>query len=174
MKTKRCCVCNKTKSREEFYKNNRAKDGLASRCKRCQDGYHEEWRKNPQNLETARKRARDHYDKDRLAKRKYSVMSQTNHKRRALDLLGGCCQLCGEDHPATLQFHHRDPSTKLFNLSTKTIAQTRKFPWEMIEAEVAKCDLLCGNCHAKHHSLLTSVNGQWVVDDDKIKDITCL
>jgi hypothetical protein len=72
-------------------------------------------------------------------------------KIEAVALLGGVCQACGEDHPATLQFHHRDPSTKLFGISTKVLATPKKFPWEVVVAEIEKCDLLCANCHAKHH-----------------------
>jgi len=32
---KRCCVCAKTKSVNEFYKNRSRKDGIESRCKEC-------------------------------------------------------------------------------------------------------------------------------------------
>jgi hypothetical protein len=88
-----------------------------------------------------------------------------------MEYLGGSCQVCGENHPAACQFHHRDPSTKLFNITTKILVLTKKYPWDMIEAELDKCDLLCGNCHAKHHSVLTNVDGQWVIDNEKIKEL---
>jgi DNA-binding transcriptional ArsR family regulator len=58
---------------------------------------------------------------------------------------GGCCRRCGfAEHPAALQFHHVDPTTKAFNLSsqgvTRSLAKAR--------AEARKCVLLCANCHA--------------------------
>jgi hypothetical protein len=58
------------------------------------------------------------------------------------------CQVCGEDHPATIQFHHRDPSEKEVDISR--VAQN--WGWERLMKEVAKCDILCANCHAKLHS----------------------
>jgi hypothetical protein len=58
------------------------------------------------------------------------------------------CAQCGENHPATLQFHHRDPQKKDFNLSE---AVREGYSIERIKREVAKCTVLCANCHAKEH-----------------------
>lgn len=63
------------------------------------------------------------------------------------------CERCGENHPATLDFHHRDPATKeigLWELQRKSWGKDR------ILAEIAKCEVLCANCHRKHHSSLDS------------------
>src|SRR5262245_28109113 len=58
------------------------------------------------------------------------------------------CKDCSETHPAVLQFHHVNPSTKLIRVS-HTIATN--LPRRLIEAEIAKCIVLCANCHAKRH-----------------------
>ena len=58
------------------------------------------------------------------------------------------CAQCGENHPATLQFHHRDPRKKEFNLAK---AVSDGYSIERINKEVAKCTVLCANCHAKEH-----------------------
>jgi len=67
-------------------------------------------------------------------------------KRQLVEEAGGDCVLCGfKAHPAALQFHHLDPSTKRFHLSqgglTRSIARVR--------GEAKKCMLLCANCHAQ-------------------------
>jgi hypothetical protein len=58
------------------------------------------------------------------------------------------CTHCGENHPATLQFHHRDPQKKEFNIAQ---AFREGYSIERIEKEIAKCTVLCANCHAKEH-----------------------
>ena len=58
---------------------------------------------------------------------------------------GGCIR-CGESDLACLDFHHRDPSEKEGH-----IGYIRRFSIERIKAEIAKCDVLCANCHRKHH-----------------------
>ena len=52
------------------------------------------------------------------------------------------CIMCGETNSNRLHFHHRDPSTKLFNIGNRG-----HYPMDVIMAEVAKCDVLCGTCH---------------------------
>lgn len=58
------------------------------------------------------------------------------------------CQKCDETHPATLQFHHLDPSTKSFSIN-RAVMKCRS--WDEIESEIEKCIVLCANCHAKLH-----------------------
>lgn len=67
-------------------------------------------------------------------------------KRQLVNEAGGKCRLCGfAEHPAALQFHHLDPSTKEFHLSDRGL--TRGITRMRSEAE--KCVLLCANCHAQ-------------------------
>lgn len=58
------------------------------------------------------------------------------------------CTICGESRPACLTFHHRDPTEKLIEVS---ILVTRHNKRERVLAEIAKCDVLCANCHADLH-----------------------
>lgn len=58
------------------------------------------------------------------------------------------CAYCGENHPATLHFHHRDPEKKDFSLAE---AVNYGYSIERIKREIAKCIVLCANCHAKEH-----------------------
>lgn len=59
------------------------------------------------------------------------------------------CGKCGENHPACLDFHHRDPKTKLFTISHAT--RHHIYSWETILVEIDKCDVICSNCHRKEH-----------------------
>ncbi len=56
----------------------------------------------------------------------------------------GGCRECPEKDPACLDFHHRRPETKSFNIgATCNVARER------VKAEMCKCDVLCANCHRK-------------------------
>lgn len=58
-----------------------------------------------------------------------------------------CCQSCGYSKcPDALVFHHRDPAAKLFSVA---VYGNRSLV--AVQAEIAKCDLLCSNCHAELH-----------------------
>lgn len=66
-------------------------------------------------------------------------------KAKLVALAGGKCLDCGGVFPSVCyDFHHRDRSTKLFELSGMHLV-TNAEP-ELLE-ELAKCDLLCSNCH---------------------------
>lgn len=61
------------------------------------------------------------------------------------------CLHCGEDHPATLDWHHEDPNTKEVNIATVIRLGWSK---KRIEVEISKCIVLCANCHRKLHASL--------------------
>lgn len=58
------------------------------------------------------------------------------------------CVKCGENHPATLDFHHvvRHPDNKKISALTRA----RQYTAAMNEIR-EKCIVLCSNCHRKHH-----------------------
>lgn len=58
----------------------------------------------------------------------------------------GCVE-CGYRKSAyALDLHHRDPDTKEF-----TVGHNFSLAKERFCAEVAKCDVICRNCHAELH-----------------------
>ena len=59
------------------------------------------------------------------------------------------CKKCGENHPACLSFHHRDPKQKKGRMMH--LISNAGWGWEKLLTEIAKCDILCENCHRKLH-----------------------
>jgi hypothetical protein len=59
------------------------------------------------------------------------------------------CARCGEDHPACIVFHHLDPNEKEIMISD---AIRLGYGRKRVLAELAKCEVLCANCHTKHHA----------------------
>lgn len=86
-----------------------------------------------------------------LRKRKAAIIAKWKADRG--------CKRCGETHPATLDLHHRDPATKNPRLKRKNASTTRRtggYFWRDLSVrdlgdELAKCDVICANCHRKHH-----------------------
>lgn len=71
-----------------------------------------------------------------------------NLKLMAIERKGGKCEKCGyKKYYGALEFHHRDPAKKKFDLSTKGLTRS----WDRIRKEVNKCLLLCANCHRETH-----------------------
>jgi hypothetical protein len=60
------------------------------------------------------------------------------------------CELCGESHPATLDFHHVDPGTKVAEVSVM-VSKVPRYSKALILVEIGKCRVLCANCHRKEH-----------------------
>jgi hypothetical protein len=63
-----------------------------------------------------------------------------NHKKLS------SCEECGYDDYRALVHHHRDPSTKSFE-----IAAGGHKSYKAIDEELDKCAVLCQNCHSIHH-----------------------
>jgi len=55
------------------------------------------------------------------------------------------CIDCGNADPVVLEFDHRDPATKVAEVSRMIISK----PWSRVLAEIEKCDVRCINCHRR-------------------------
>jgi hypothetical protein len=58
------------------------------------------------------------------------------------------CERCPETHHACLQFHHKDPINKEGGVCELVNAGYAK---DVILKEIAKCAVICSNCHLKLH-----------------------
>lgn len=68
-------------------------------------------------------------------------------KIRLVDRLGGECKMCGYDSCIdALEFHHKDPTKKDFQIS-----KCKDYSFDRLIKEVDKCILLCSNCHKEEH-----------------------
>lgn len=124
---KMCTKCEKQKDQDQFNKRSRATDGLQSWCKRCSSAARiAAYRKNPRVT-------RDYAD----------GLTRSNRRRMFIYLSSRPCVDCGESDPVVLEFDHVR-GEKAFSVSTGV----RK-SWKTIEAEIAKCDIRCANCHRR-------------------------
>jgi ribosomal protein L44E len=79
----------------------------------------------------------------------YRSLKKRRLRRKAelVTAAGGRCIDCGYANClGALDFHHRDPATKDFSVGHFNGSLKR------LLAEVAKCDLLCANCHRTRHA----------------------
>ena len=80
-------------------------------------------------------------------------------KYEAIMSRGGRCELCGYNkNLAALEFHHKNPSEKEFQIDVRHFSNTKL---EILKEELDKCLLVCSNCHREiHHPDLTLDNIQ--------------
>jgi hypothetical protein len=77
-------------------------------------------------------------------------------KVRAIEHKGQHCVLCDYDNPIGLEFHHLNPETKDFEISSK-------MSWKTILPELDKCILVCSNHHKEIHA---GFHPQYFIKDD--------
>lgn len=77
---------------------------------------------------------------ERVKKRQAATLQWLRELRRRP------CDDCGESFPPyVMDFDHRDPSKKLFAITTGSSYLRSR---EKLIAEIEKCDIVCANCHA--------------------------
>lgn len=127
---KRCSRCGGFKAEDEFYKDKRSKDGLTSECKSCNYKYSKAYKQRTKDKQ-----------------REYVKKNQIKKKAELYEYKK-CCAKCGEERLYVIDFHHIDPSTKSFGISTNYVR-----PTAVILKEIKKCICLCKNCHYEFHHL---------------------
>jgi len=105
--------------------------------------------KDPKVKQTKQKTyANTYYEKNKatvIAASKASAKAYKDQWRSFKATLA--CVKCGQNHPATFDFHHIDSDTK--EASVNKLIKNRAFKRAM--EEVKKCVVLCANCHRIHH-----------------------
>lgn len=77
---------------------------------------------------------------------RYQKRQRKIAKAELVSMRGGQCESCGYHAVvAALEFHHRDASSKQFEIGHSSVSRERRW------AEAEKCDLLCANCHRARH-----------------------
>lgn len=139
---KRCSRCKQEKPVTEFQKDRSRKDGLQPRCRECQNAVTLAHSRRPEVRERMYARNREYYP-EWYAERRARMVS--------LKLTLSCVD-CGwqpktAEEVTRLEFDHIDPATK--HTLKKRDAFRLNWRWERIEAELAKCEPRCKECHMK-------------------------
>ena len=143
--------CN-ARQRERYRKKEKTEEWIQAnreRAKKYNDSHREErnckakiYREN--NREEISRRSRERY-----AKNKEKYLSKEREKRKEFNAkYKKPCAKCGEDRLYLIQFHHIDPSTKLFSVGEYFTRSE-----SAMESEIKKCVCLCSNCHDEFHYL---------------------
>lgn len=160
-----CPHCGIEKHGFEFNTDKSKKDGLSSWCKVCVQErgkkYREEHKEELSDYnriyrETHRadliRYGKEYYNQNRdelCDKGKVrSKYTRASNKERLYSFKSPCVK-CGEDRKYVIDFHHIDPSTKVFNISTVGVHYSNVD----LGIEVKKCVCLCRNCHTEYHYL---------------------
>jgi hypothetical protein len=103
-----------------------------------------------EDLEKKRVRWRRWYRRNTEKYNAYSRIKKAKRRKEMREWIRSIksklqCVSCGESDPDCLDFHHVDPNEKLRAIS----AMIDDYSKEAIEAEMAKCIVLCSNCHRR-------------------------
>jgi len=131
MKTKICYKCKKDVPLDQFSFSNKEKNERNSMCKICHRLYTKEHHRRNHSKYLMKTRNRNIRIRDENVKYVYEYLK----KHPCID--------CGETNPIKLEFDHRDGSDKVSNVSNLI----RRNGLKSLQAEIAKCDVRCSNCH---------------------------
>jgi hypothetical protein len=123
-------------------------------CNRCREHKEEEdfppsqWEKKSSRCRACQKElSADHYQKYKKNYDRRDAQKRAKYKKFIDSRKNKPCMDCGETYPPyVMDFDHRDPAKKSFCIAK---ARHKGVTFKMLEEEIAKCDLVCANCHRK-------------------------
>jgi hypothetical protein len=130
---RRCIWCGVVKPPSAFAFRSKRRGTRQSHCRSCHAAYR-----------------RAHYLRNRsdyITREVDRTRTRRSENRRLLRdyLRSHPCIDCGETDIVTLQFDHRDRSTKRQEVALLVVGK----PWSVVATEIAKCDVRCANCHRR-------------------------
>ncbi len=132
MDTKTCPGCKDEKLLEAFARNKHRRDGFQVYCRECK-----------KVTDARRYRADRQAQYDRNTANRNKLRSLINKLKAEVG-----CRYCSENDPCCLDFHHRGDAEKEADVGALVIRSSRA----KLFREIAKCDVVCRNCHAKLHA----------------------
>lgn len=126
--TRVCKTCRQEWPESEFWNHRGTRS--SPHCRECRNAYYRAYRRTSNGYAINK-----------------AVSDARYQKAKALleKLKSGPCVDCGGTFiPRAMHFDHRDPTTKKYGISALASSNRVK----AILEEVAKCDLVCANCHA--------------------------
>jgi len=146
---KNCFNCNQIKPFTEFNKNSSKKDGLQARCRECQKSYFKQYYDQSNTVKVT--------VKNRVKQRRLS-----NKKALMEHLSDKSCMDCSVDNILVLEFDHLRDKRKSISALVHEGAS-----WQTILDEIAKCDIVCANCHRiRTYERSNSFRNRWISLDN--------
>lgn len=137
---KRCCTCKRSKKLHLF---NKRAGGYQSSCRRCSN-----------------KRSRKHYLSNKADYLKANQKRRGSYAAWLVEQKRNPCLDCGgKFDPVCMDFDHCR-GVKEANISALV---ANRVPYKRLEEEIAKCDLVCANCHrlrTKNRRIARSFKGR--------------
>ena len=152
--SKICTTCKEEKPLSKFSKNKKYNDGYQYRCKTCSSTYDRKYRAdNPESIKRQQHKWEiNNKDKIQAKNRKLyekGLKEGTSIKGRILlKYQDTPCIDCGGVFPwCAMDFDHRPEETKSFQIGNVGCVLATPTRLAELEKEIAKCDLVCSNCH---------------------------
>ncbi|AXH66851.1 HNH endonuclease [Streptomyces phage StarPlatinum] len=109
------------------------------------------------DIEKSRAAKRAHYHKNKEQYKLRNTQRKLEMRNYLIELKRVPCMDCGNSYPFyCMDFDHRDPSEKEGNIGQIV----NNGSWNKLYAEVAKCDVVCANCHR----IRTAKKSNWTPD----------
>ena len=134
---KNCGKCGKEKPLSEFSKKSTGAGGINSTCKSCVRAYWNKWYADPKNRVS-------HIN----ASAANTELRRAHFREMINDLKNHPCMDCGHSYPSWVMHFDHVPGRgkKKYNVSRFARGDGSE---KALRVEIAKCHLVCANCHAE-------------------------